>query len=263
MNAVIERLIRLQEADDQTARLLEEIAALPKQLAALEQKLDGQKQALAANEAAAKTEEARRRSLESDVRDQRQKIAKYREQLNSVKTNEQYAALQHEVSFAEQEIGRLEEREIESMEQSDRLSAARGELEQELKKQAAQVEQEKASARTATVQQQERLTQLRQKREELRKELEPALLADYDRIAGNRRPAVARVQNQRCLACQMSLRPQVWNQIRTAETLMSCESCGRLLYYDASLEPAPEPKPAPKARKKKAAADAEGATSAE
>jgi hypothetical protein len=32
------------------------------------------------------------------------------------------------------------------------------------------------------------------------------------------------------------LRPQLYNEVRTNESLLSCESCNRILYY---VEPAP------------------------
>ena len=52
-------------------------------------------------------EEATRRRLESDLKDQQARIEKFKAQSNSVKNNEQFQALQHEISFAEAEIRRI------------------------------------------------------------------------------------------------------------------------------------------------------------
>ncbi len=69
------------------------------------------------------------------------------------------------------------------------------------------------------------------------------MLANYDRISKAKGTALARVKDQKCLACQMALRPQLWNQVRAGGDLIPCESCGRLLYYDdehaISADPAP------------------------
>lgn len=255
MDASLEALIRLQEVDVETAQLRQAIAALPQHLAAIEEKLRVQTQTVEQTGKAVQTEEATRRRLESDIKDQQQKIAKFREQSSSVKTNEQFHALQHEISFAEKEISRLEDLELESMERSEHLERGRAQARQDLTSHKAFVEKEKESARKQTAEQQLRLDALNKSRAALRSEIDEGLLADYDRITSSRGTGLARAQGQRCLGCQMFLRPQMWNQARQGERI-HCESCGRLLYYDPSLEPIPEPPIVEPKRKKKTGVEA-------
>lgn len=240
MHAELEALTRLQIIDQETAKLQAEIAELPRRLAAVELRLAAEKAAVEQAGKALKDEEAQRRRLESDLKDQQQKIVKFRDQTSGVKTNEQFRALQHEISFAEEEIRRIEDRELESMERSERLAQEQREAQSKLSDSARAVEIEKEDARAASAEQQARLDELTKQRHELRVGIPEALLATYDRVASARGTGIARVQGQRCLGCQMFVRPQRWNQIRDGE-VHTCESCGRLLYFDPALEPQPEP----------------------
>jgi len=263
MKPEIEALIRLQATDQQIATLRAAITALPKHLAAVEEKLRTQKAGVEQVEKTIKEEEALRRRMESDLKDQQQKIVKFREQSNSVKTNDQYHALQHEIGYAEAEIRKIEDRELESMERSEQLEARRRTAQDELAAQAKLVEQEKDLARTASVEQQQQLESLIEDRKQFRAHVEEGPLAHYDRVAGSRGTGLARATGHQCLGCQMALRPQIWNQVRNGD-LIPCESCARLLYFDAALEPKPEPpKPeAPKRKKKSEAADTESGAEA-
>jgi hypothetical protein len=242
MNDELFALVQLQETDQSINKLRAEMSALPKHLAALEEKLIWQKARVDQASKAIKEEESKRRRLESDLKDLQQKIVKFREQSSSVKTNEQYHALQHEIGFAEAEIGKIEDRELESMERSEGLDGQLGAAQRELTDNAKVVEIEKESARKASEGQQKRLAALNEDRARLRAQVSESLLGNYDRIAGSRGTALARVDGQRCLACQMALRPQLWNEVRRGD-LVPCESCGRLLYFDNERPPEPEPLP--------------------
>ncbi|MGH9587385.1 MAG: zinc ribbon domain-containing protein [Acidobacteriaceae bacterium] len=239
MNDELLALISLQDTDQNTKGLRGQIAAFPARLTSLEQKLAQQKFSVEAATKALKEEEAKRRRLESDLKDVQQKIAKFRDQASSVKTNEQFHALQHEISFAESEISKIEDRELESLERSDQLTSQLKSVQQELADQAKVVELEKKAAQKTAKDQQKHLAELLEDRARLRSQVSGSLLTAYDRISSSRGTALARVADQTCLACRMALRPQLWNQIRSGE-LTPCESCGRLLYFDNETPPSAE-----------------------
>jgi uncharacterized protein len=253
MNDELFALVQLQDADEEIRRIRAEIGALPKQLASLEEKLIWQKARIDQAEKTLKEEESKRRRLESDLKDLQQKIVKFREQSSSVKTNEQFHALQHEISFAEGEISKIGDRELESMERSDELQAQLATARHEFADNATVVNIEKDAAREKTEEKQKHLETLNGERTKLRGQISEKNLADYDRIAGSRGTALARVDGQRCMACQMALRPQLWNEVRGGR-LVPCESCGRLLYFDN--EKPHEPDALPSTLKNKAAAGA-------
>ena len=225
--------IRLQEIDNRLAELAREIASLPKHIAEIEKKLVTHERKLDADRAALAANLKERKKCESDIPVQDQKISKLKDQMLVAKTNEQYAAFQHEIEFCQREIRRLEDRILEMMAESEPLERNVKAAEAALKQEKAQVEAEKSSAREKTAVDQKAASELQTERANIAKEITPATYQQYERVRKSRKGiAVAEVVDGRCTVCHMLLRPQYLQDVKRTESILFCESCQRILYYN-------------------------------
>ena len=232
----IENLLKLQNVDKEIRRLQDEIAELPKRVAAIEHKLAGTRAQLDKAQAALKVDEAARRKYDGNINELRTKISKYRDQSLDVKTNEQYRALLAEIQFAEAEILANEDRILELMVQADARDKEVKTAQAELKAETAEIEQEKEQARQRTAEDEKLLVDWRAKREQLRSGVREDLLRHYERVSKFRGSGIAEVRDQKCMGCQVMLRPQTYNEVRSGKETVVCDSCQRILYFDPEKE---------------------------
>jgi len=246
MTSDLQNLIELQQIDSQIAALRAEIAALPKHVAEIEAKLAGSKMKVDATLAAAKADEDARRKHESDIQDQQQRISKYRDQSLNVKTNQEYKALMEEIKFAEQKVAASEDKILEIMVAADARKESLKKAEAELKAGTAESDREKEEARQRTAADENELTLLNARRNELRAGVSEDALRHYDHVLKVRGTALAAVyDNEQCGACNVMLRPQVFQEVMTNEQFMTCDYCKRILYY---VPPPPKPEDAKAAK---------------
>jgi hypothetical protein len=254
MHSDLAKLVVLQVHDLEAKRLREEIAALPRHVAALETKSKATVGQRAVVLDLAAKEDALRRRQESDIADLRLKVDRTRKKIDLATNTIQVTALEHEAAFALAEISRLEDAELESMERSEALEAQRKLADAAVDEAAQTLERERARATQTIAHDQAVLAEVDAKRTALRAEISQSAtgedsLATYDRIARSKGSAVSEALNQKCTACQMMVRPQRWNDLRdnsadsaSSAAMMTCENCGRLLFYDPALD-SPQRKP--------------------
>ena len=247
-------LVVLQEFDIEAKRLRDQIAVLPRQVAVLELKVAATVGQRAVVLDLIAKEESLRRRLESDIADQRQKLMRTLKKIDAATSTVQVTALEHEAAFARAEINRMEDAELECMERSEALDAQLAIADQSIADLAQALQRERTRTAELLAIDRAALAQVDAKRTALRAEIAQSptgedSLATYDRISRSKGAAVAQALNQKCSACQMMLRPQRWNDLRdntpgseSSHTLMTCENCGHLLYYDPARD-TPQPKP--------------------
>src|SRR6185503_14402692 len=109
MNSDLKQLIRLQGVDTSIQELRSRIDRFPGISKALDEKLKAAQTGLESTKDKAKTNQSTRKKLETEIGVVEVKISKYRDQMMSVKTNEEYKALQHEIEHAQLGIRKIED----------------------------------------------------------------------------------------------------------------------------------------------------------
>jgi len=246
MHPDLEKMIVLQTLDLEARRLTEEIGSLPRRVAQLAQEGETARKQLAGIVASLAKEESLRRSHELEIKDHQQKAARLTKQMDVVTTTAQASALEHEIDFAKREVSRLEDAEFESLERTESLEAQKKDAEETVANLTRRHEELRSTTAEAIARDRAQLAEVEGKRSALRPEIGEDSLSVYDRIAKSRGTALSEGIDHKCSACQMMVRPQRWNDLRDGthnETMLTCETCGRILYWDPARD-APQKKPA-------------------
>jgi predicted nucleic acid-binding Zn-ribbon protein len=230
----LKQVIRLQDLDNRLGELAREIAALPKHVAEIEKKLVSHQRKLEADRAALAANQKERSKCDLDIQTQNQKISKLKDQMIGSKiTNEQYRAFQNEIEYCQKEIRKAEDRILELMTESEPLDRNVKAAEGALKTEKAQVDAEKNVAQERTAADKKAAADLQAERAEIIKSVSSSLYQRYERVRQNRKGvAVAEVVDGRCTACQIVLRLQYFQDLKRGESILSCESCQRILYWN-------------------------------
>ena len=229
----ISHAIRLQNLDDRAAELTKEIGTLPKHIAEIEKKLESHQRRLDQDRAGLSANQKDRKRLEGEIQTNEQKISKLKSQMMDAKTNDQYRAFQHEIDFCQQEIKRHEDRILELMTESEPLDKALKAAEAALATEKKHVEEEKTKARERTAKDQKEIEGLLAERKQILGQMTPKIASEYERIRkGRAGVAIAEVLQGRCSKCNMQLRPQFLQELKRQDSVMVCESCKRMLYWN-------------------------------
>ena len=232
MNPTIEALLVLQERDARVAALSGELDSLPNQMAAVDAEIAARTAKFDALKNSTRQIESDRKKLDLDVESKKTAISRYKAQQQQTRKNEEFAALNHEIEHTEKEISALEDSELELMEAYDKglsaVAAAQKDLLQfQEKAKQKKTDLEKRSAVVAA-----ELIDAQEKQAASEKTVPEDVLPRYRRILKSKgNVAVVPVHGGACGGCHMKLTPQTVITARAGEHLVSCDNCGRLVYW--------------------------------
>ncbi len=235
MHPALKTLIELQQLDSEIADLSAQIEKFPAQIATVENQLSDFIHRHEASQQRLEANRKERRGLEGDIQEMRQKISRHKEQLYEVKTNEQYRAMLKEIEGEETKIRAVEDQILEKMVEAEDLQKQVAETASHLEEQKSRAAQEKSELEKLSKADTDQRDGLLARRNELAATLAEKIRNTYERIRRGRGNALSEVHGGLCTACNVVLRPQLYNEVRLSESLHECENCARILYSRESI----------------------------
>jgi len=235
LNSQLDILINLQEIDSKMLNLENRIHQIPEEIFDLDQTLDNERKSVEELNSLVNEGNKQRVLLEGDVESFKDKLSKYKTQLMEVKTNKEYQAMLHEIENTNQEIRTIEDQTLEQMVKTEESEQQLEEAKQKLATQESLLSKKRDELESSGLKIQGNIDQFKDERDQLEKQIQDEILQQYKKIALARNQiALAEAKDQSCQACHVRLRPQLFNEIKTNQKIITCESCNRILYYIAS-----------------------------
>lgn len=237
MLVTIEKLLVLQDRDRKIHRVQQELAHISPERESLRAKASSTQAQLDAAKNRVKQIESERKRLEIEVESKKTQIEKYANQQLQTRKNEEYRALAQEIEHCKAEITKIEDKEIELMEQAEaaqkevlRAMADASDAKKLVESQVAQLDQREENLK-------KELAELQTGRAELSSAVDETARLRYERLLRSKGDnVIVGIAHGVCGGCHMKLPPQILVSCRSQKEIIACSNCGRILYYTRDME---------------------------
>lgn len=206
---------------------------MPEKRAAIEQEFEQRAFEFRGIEAERDQSRSAHTTAETELQTTRESLERAERNLMRSQNEKDYAAAIREADAARKTITTLETQIIERMETIEKAEAQIAEHAPQLAQLQSDLDGNLRDFDSQAAETTTQLAHLRSERERLEREIPKQTTALYNKISARIRNgvAVAEARNGACVACLMTLRPQVMSQVRRADEIVTCDNCNRILYY--------------------------------
>ena len=231
MQSQLEQLLVLQDRQQKIRQVETEMKSLPLQRQNLEAQLASSASGVETLKQKARLTEVERKKLELDVGTRNESIARLKTQQYETRKNDEFQAMGNEIERYEKEIRKIEDAELELMDQTDKLKAAlsveekkAATLKDSISRQMADLEEKSKALET-------RLQELAKERADLAANIDEDLLGRFERLfASKGDAAIVAVEHGVCTGCHMKVTTQTAMRAKGGQEIINCDQCGRILY---------------------------------
>lgn len=229
----LELLLKLQVIDYDLGELERSKDYLPDMMDNLNREIEEAKTKLV--DTAKRLEEAKvtQKNLELELKSKETELARFQQQMMSIKTNKEYDALVAEIDNRKMQISDYETQLLETIDLIETLGgevAGLTERERQVidnNQKQLEILQDKINSIG------EKVSSKEASRQEVVSSIPRATLSAYERIRrGRGGRAVVVVKKRACSSCFKSLTPKKIQEIRRDDGIQACDNCGCLLFWD-------------------------------
>jgi len=227
----LEQLLVLQDRQQKIKQIQTEIETVPLQRKGLEAQLAASVAGVEALKQKNRHVEMDRKKLELDVGTRAETIARLKTQQYQTRKNDEFQAIGHEIERYENEIGKIEDEELELMVQADTIKVDLAEEEKKagVVRESIARQTKDLEAKSTTLQSQ--LEELSKERAEIAGKIDEDLLSRFERLFKSKGDAVVvALEHEVCTGCHMKVTTQTAHRVKAGKEIVSCENCGRILY---------------------------------
>jgi predicted nucleic acid-binding Zn-ribbon protein len=228
----LRRLEELQQHDARIQELENALKAIPAKLATTQADLARVEAMLNSERSALGETERYYAEQKGLLGDDEQQVSSAKHKLSQAKNSKEYMAAQREieqrresVAGREGEISKL----VEAVDAKKKLLADRAADVQTLKD---SIQKDSDAARARMAELEGKIAALRGERDALAAGVKPEMLKRYSTIRMRRGLAVVSVRNGTCQGCNMNIPPQLYNTLQRGQTIETCPSCHRIIYWE-------------------------------
>lgn len=242
MGATLDALLALQEIELQIVDIRRQLTARQRSVARQATRLKEAEHAVEAGRTELRRAQVAMDEIDVDLKGRNAHIGRLRDNLNTVRTNKEYAAVLSQLNNEKADASRLENRELELMTEVEAKRKAVGDLEVAVREESQRLENLRGQFAQAQVSFTSRLAALEQQRQAAADALDARAYELFSRISerydGEAMARLRKVHPRReeyvCDGCNMGLSAEKANALATRDEVVTCGSCGRILYPDRS-----------------------------
>jgi len=232
MTTTAELLLQLQGIDYQLGELERSKGYLPDMIESLKNEIKTAEEDYDATKVKREEDLLKKKEYEVSIDKANEELEKLKNQMTTIKTNREYDALSRGIDHKKEEIKIAEDELIAVMaeleELTEKLETADSRREEIVKandEQLGAIQKEIDSVGT-------KIKIKQNERKNILVRLEDQTVSTYERIKRGKGSAVVAVRKRACSGCFKALPPQLVQEIRRGELLITCDSCGRILIWE-------------------------------